>query len=275
MRARILVTRPQHDAQPWVSALQSRGWEAHALPLMGIGPCSGEAAQQALAQARTAALTPGHYRAVMFVSGNAVQYFFASNDAQALNHQALLAPDTRAWTPGPGTARALLAAGIAASQIDGPAPDAAQFESETLWQRVHGQVRAGDRVLIVRGDSPTPESTAPSTQGAGREWLAARLREAGAQVELLAVYQRLLPQWSAEQLELARNAASDGSLWLFSSSEAVANLQQILPEQSWQQALALTTHARIAAKAQAAGFGKVVQSRPTQDDVFASIESAL
>ena len=51
MRARILVTRPQHDAQPWVSALQSRGWEAHALPLMGIGPCSGEAAQQALAQA--------------------------------------------------------------------------------------------------------------------------------------------------------------------------------------------------------------------------------
>ena len=275
MRARILVTRPQHDAQPWVSALQSRGWEAHALPLMGIGPCSGEAAQQALAQAQAAALTPGHYRAVMFVSGNAVQYFFASNDAQALNHQALLAPDTRAWTPGPGTARALLAAGIAASQIDGPAPDAAQFESETLWQRVHGQVRAGDRVLIVRGDSPTPESTAPSTQGAGREWLAARLREAGAQVELLAVYQRLLPPWTPEQLELARNAATDGSLWLFSSSEAVANLQQLLPEQSWQQALALTTHARIAAKAQAAGFGKVVQSRPTQDEVFASIESAL
>ena len=274
MRARILVTRPQHDAQPWVSALQSRGWEAHALPLMGIGPCSGEAAQQALAQAQAAALTPGHYRAVMFVSGNAVQYFFASNQAQALNHQALLAPDTRAWTPGPGTARALLAAGIAASQIDGPAPDAAQFESETLWQRVHGQVRAGDRVLIVRGDSPTPESTAPSTQGAGREWLAARLREAGAQVELLAVYQRLLPPWTPEQLELARNAATDGSLWLFSSSEAVANLQQLLPEQSWQQALALTTHARIAAKAQAAGFGKVVQSRPTQDEVFASIESA-
>ena len=168
MPARILVTRPQHDAQPWVSALQSRGWEAHALPLMGIGPCSSEAAQQALTQARTAALTPSHYRAVMFVSGNAVQYFFASNDAQALNHQALLAPDTRAWTPGPGTARALLAAGIAASQIDGPAPDAAQLESETLWQCVHGQIRAGDRVLIVRGDSPAPESTAPSTQGAGR-----------------------------------------------------------------------------------------------------------
>ena len=150
MRARILVTRPQHDAQPWVSALQSRGWEAHALPLMGIGPCSDEAAQQALAQARAWTLTPAHYRAVMFVSGNAVQYFFASNSPEALTHQALLAPDTRAWTPGPGTARALLAAGIPAGQIDGPAADAAQFESETLWQRVGKQIRPGDRLTLTR-----------------------------------------------------------------------------------------------------------------------------
>ncbi|MDR0217004.1 MAG: uroporphyrinogen-III synthase [Comamonas sp.] len=275
MRARILVTRPQHDAQPWVRALQARGWEAHALPLMGIGPCLDAAAQQALAQARLAALTPGHYRAVMFVSGNAVQYFFASNSPQTLTHQALLAPDTRAWTPGPGTSRALLAAGIPPSQIDGPAADAAQFESETLWQRVHSQIHPGDRVLIVRGDSPVPETATPSIQGAGRDWLAARLREAGAEVELLAVYQRLLPQWTPQQLELARNAATDHSLWLFSSSEAVANLQQILPKQSWQQARALTTHARIAAKAEAAGFGQVLQSRPTQEEVFASIESAL
>lgn len=275
MRARILVTRPQHDAQPWVSALQSRGWEAHALPLMGIGPCSDEAAQQALAQARAWTLTPAHYRAVMFVSGNAVQYFFASNSPEALTHQALLAPDTRAWTPGPGTARALLAAGIPAGQIDGPAADAAQFESETLWQRVGKQIRPGDRVLIVRGDSPVPETAPSSIQGAGRDWLAARLREAGAEVELLAVYQRLLPQWTPQQRELARNAATDRSLWLFSSSEAVANLQQMLPGQSWQQARALTTHARIAAKAEAAGFGLVLQSRPTQDEVLASIESAL
>lgn len=228
------------------------------------------------------ALKPGHYRAVMFVSGNAVQYFFAQDQTPALDAEALLAPDTRAWTPGPGTERDLLEAGLASLQIDGPSPDAAQFESEALWQNVHGQVRPGDRVLIVRGTSPATAPVAgnagmpiPSTQGAGRDWLAARLREAGAEVELLAVYERQLPPWTAQQLDLARQAASDGSLWLFSSSEAVANLQQLLPQQQWHSGLALTTHERIASKALSAGFGRVLHSRPSLDDVVASIESAL
>jgi uroporphyrinogen-III synthase len=127
-------------------------------------------------------------------------------------------------------------------------------------------------VLIVRGTSPTASAMPaclPSTQGAGRDWLAARLREAGAEVELLAVYERQLPVWTAQQLDLARQAASDGSLWLFSSS-AVANLQQLLPQQQWHSGLALTTHERIASKALSAGFGRVLHSRPSLDDVVAS-----
>ncbi len=279
---RVLVTRPLHDAKPWVDAFRARGLQAEALPLIGIGPCTDPAAHQALLRARQLALKPGHYRAVMFVSGNAVQYFFARGQTPAFDAEALLAPDTRAWTPGPGTERALLEAGLASLQIDGPSPDAAQFESEALWQNVHGQVRPGDRVLIVRGTSPATAPVVgnagmpiPSTQGAGRDWLAARLREAGAEVELLAVYERQLPPWTAQQLDLARQAASDGSLWLFSSSEAVANLQQLLPQQQWHSGLALTTHERIASKALSAGFGRVLHSRPSLDDVVASIESAL
>lgn len=279
---RVLVTRPLHDAKPWVDAFRARGLLAEALPLIGIGPCTDPVAHQALLKARQLALKPGHYRAVMFVSGNAVQYFFAQDQTPAFDAEALLAPDTRAWTPGPGTERALLEAGLASLQIDGPSPDAAQFESEALWQNVHGQVRPGDRVLIVRGTSPATAPVVgnagmpiPSTQGAGRDWLAARLREAGAEVELLAVYERQLPPWTAQQLDLARQAASDGSLWLFSSSEAVANLQQLLPQQQWHSGLALTTHERIASKALSAGFGRVLHSRPSLDDVVASIESAL
>ena len=275
---RVLVTRPLHDAKPWVDAFRARGLQAEALPLLAIGPSADEASRQALIAARQRVLQPGHYRAVMFVSGNAVQYFFTQNQPQTHTEKALLAPDTRAWTPGPGTERALLEAGIASVQIDGPSPDAAQFESEALWQNVHDQVRAGDRVLIVRGASPIAINAGrqtPSTQGAGRDWLAARLREAGAEVELLAVYERQLPQWTAQQLALAEQAASDGSLWLFSSSEAVANLQQLLPKQQWHSGLALTTHERIASKALSAGFGRVLHSRPSLDDVVASIESAL
>lgn len=279
---RILVTRPSHDAKPWVDAFRARGLQAEALPLIGIGPCTDPAAHQALLRARQLALKSGHYRAVMFVSGNAAQYFFTPDSSRAHTGQTLLAPDTRAWTPGPGTERALLELGLSSRQIDGPSPDAAQFESEALWQNVQGQVRAGDRVLIVRGTSPATapavgnaDTPMPSTQGAGRDWLAERLREAGAEVELLAVYERQLPAWTAQQLDLARQAASDGSLWLFSSSEAVANLQQLLPQQRWHSGLALTTHERIASKALSAGFGRVLHSRPSLDDVVASIESAL
>ena len=268
---RVLVTRPLHDAMPWVEAFRARGLLAAALPLLAIGPCADEASRQALTAARQRAQL-GYYRAVMFVSGNAVQHFFAQNQPLSLDGQALIATETRAWTPGPGTERALLEANLPAHQIDGPSPDAAQFESESLWQNVHLQIRPGDRVLIVRGASTASQ---PSTQGAGRDWLAAKLRDAGAEVEFLAVYERQLPLWSAQQMALAEKSATDGSLWLFSSSEAVANLQQLLPAQNWQSGLALTTHYRIASKALAAGFGRVLQSRPSLDDVVASIESGV
>ncbi len=271
MPPRVLVTRPAHDAAAWVDALQARGLRAQALALMAIGPCRGESARQALQAARATLYEGQGYRAVMFVSGNAVQHFLGAAPAW-------LPASTRAWTPGPGTAKALRALGIPEEQIDGPPPDAAQFESETLWQRVHAQIRPGDRVLIVRGGScagaPTPDA-APlaATAGAGRDWLAARLRDAGAEVELLAVYQRVLPEWDAAQRQLAQQAAADATVWLFSSSESVANLQQLLPGQSWRQARALATHERIAAQAQRIGFGYVKQCRPALEDVVASIES--
>ncbi len=142
---------------------------------------------------------------------------------------------------------------------------------------VQGQIRAGDKVLIVRGDTAPGQNAAstlvPTTQGAGREWLSARLREAGAEVELLAVYQRQMPRWTAEQQQLAEAAASDGSIWLFSSSEAVANLQHMLPDHQWQHGRALATHERIAQQALQHGFGQVAQSRPALQAVIASIES--
>jgi len=62
-------------------------------------------------------------------------------------------------------------------------------------------------------------------------------------------------------------------VWLFSSSEAIANLQLLAPGQSWQQARAVATHPRIAQAARAAGFGVVWESRASLDDVLASIES--
>ena len=68
-------------------------------------------------------------------------------------------------------------------------------------------------------------------------------------------------------------AANDGSIWLFTSALAVANLRACSPRQSWADASAIATHPRIADAARAAGFGGVWESRPGVSEVVASIES--
>ena len=91
-------------------------------------------------------------------------------------------------------------------------------------------------------------------------------------MEAVSVYERRAPQFSAAQLERMRRACVDGSIWLFSSSEAIAHLPAGL---DWRQAHALATHPRIAQAAQEAGFARVIQSRPALPEVLASIKSAV
>lgn len=269
--ARVIVTRPAREAAHWVQQLVAQGIEAVALPLIDIGACTAPAAQQALAQAHARL---DSYRALMFVSGNAALHFFESNRPLALTKQPPIAIKIRAWSPGPGTAAALRQVGVPPGCIDGPAPDAAQFDSEALWQQVKNQIRPGDRVLIVRGHSATAEDAHESAHGTGRDWLARQITAAGGHVDFVVAYQRGAPTFNASQVALAQQAAQDGSMWLLSSSEAVAHLAQALPAQPWGAARALATHPRIAQAAREAGFGTVRECRPALTDVVASIESA-
>ncbi|RZL93754.1 MAG: uroporphyrinogen-III synthase [Variovorax sp.] len=257
---RVVVTRPLQDAAPWVAALSARGHEAVALPLIDICDVADAEAKTALAQA-WAALAAGHFSAVMFSSGNAVERFFASRPPAAQ-----WPAGTRAWSPGPGTAEALGAHGVAAAQVDAPAAGAAQFDSEHLWQVVAPQIRAGSHVLCVRGGDA-------QGRAAGREWLAAQVREAGAGWEDVVAYRRLRPQWDAPACAQARALAGPGTTWLFSSSEAIANLQALVPGQSWRGSRAIATHPRIAQAAGDAGFSPVLLSQPALSAVLASIES--
>lgn len=253
---RVIVTRPRREAQDWVQALQAAGHEALALPLIAITQAPDTAAlQQAWAQLEG-------YLGLMFVSANAVDGFFAARPAAAPR-------PSQAWATGPGTVQALLRAGLPASLITAPPVDAPQFDSEALWALVAGRIVSGGRVLIVRG----ADAAESSAQGAGRDWFARQVGAAGGQVDFVASYQRMRPHLDTAQLQLARAAAGDGSVWLFSSSEAVANLQASLPQQDWRAARAVATHARIAQAARAAGFAVVRESRPALADVRASIES--
>ena len=89
----------------------------------------------------------------------------------------------------------------------------------------------------------------------------------------ITAYRRLPPRLDAARQARARSAAADGALWLFSSSEAIGNLLQCLPGTDWSAARALVTHPRIGEAARQAGFGAVVDTRPTLEAVAASIES--
>ncbi len=272
---RVVVTRPESDAQSWVHGLRGAGHEPLLLPLIGIGP-----AQDAAPMEQAWRSLPD-YLAVMFVSGNAVKHFFSSKPPLALEFSEKSAIKTRAWATGPGTVRILLRAGVDASLLDAPAMDSGQFDSETLWAAVRHQVEPGMRVLIVRGAATAGRAgpaaaegqTDAAAMGTGRDWFSRQLTETGAKVDFVVAYQRRPPELSAHQHSLACAASADGSVWLFSSSDAIANLAALLPGQSWQRARAVATHARIAAKARMLGFGVVCESRPLLASVLGSIES--
>lgn len=271
---RVIVTRPAREAAQWVQELSQQGVRAQALPLIQVGPVPELAPLQAAWRQLPA------FAAVMFVSANAVEQFFAAKPDLSPSFTAEGALEPRAWATGPGTTAALLRAGVAPAVLDAPPADAAQFDSEALWARVSHQVQAGSRVLIVRGrDAVALDATgaadtvAPDAAGVGRDWLAQRLQQAGARVEWVVAYQRTAPVWLAPERALAQQAASDGSVWLFSSTQAVTHLLALLPGQAWTAARAVATHARIAQALRNAGFGRVTESRPTLRDVMASIES--
>lgn len=244
---RAIVTRPADQAQAWVADLRAHGIDAVALPLIAIVPPADVAPVQAAWRdlARRAL--------VFFVSANAVQHFFGARPADAA-----WPAGTRAAAPGPGTAAALRAQGLAPVE---PAADAPAFDSEALWQQLRHEHWAGRSVLVVRGED-------------GRDWLAEQLRAAGATVDFVAAYARRPPQPDAgEQALLASaRAAPAAHLWLFSSSEAVRHLQALGPPPAGARALA--THPRIAAAARAAGFAEVIECRPEPGAVRAAIQGA-
>jgi uroporphyrinogen-III synthase len=243
--SRVIVTRPGREAQAWADALLARGVRCETLPLIEIAalPESG-----ALASAWQA--LPEHL-AVMFVSANAVRFFMAARPA------GLPMPSCRAWSTGPGTRAALLAAGWPETLIDSPGEDSPQFDSEALWELVAHRVQASvasttskPTALIVRGADARG-------QLAGRDWLAQQLENAGLEVLQAVAYVRQAPVLTPVQQSLARQAVADGSAWLFSSSEAAQHLLQACPDLALAQARALATHPRIAQRLQQLGWGRV------------------
>ena len=248
-RLRVLVTRPQPQADEWVAQLTQRGLDAVALPLLAIAaPADTAVVTQAWRLLPSLAL-------VMFVSPNAVQRFFALRPAGQVWPAGLIAGGT-----GPGTHRALAREGVPEALIRSPGAQdpayAGPFDSEALWQCLAGEPWAGRQALIVRGEG-------------GREWLGDALRQQGAQLHFVEAYRRTAAVLAAAELTALQAAlrAPRSHLWLLSSSEAVGHLGPLAPGERWAGHQALATHPRIAQAAQVLGFGRVSLSAPTPDGV--------
>ena len=252
---RLLVTRPQPQADEWVVRLSALGVDAAALPLLAIGPPADADAVQRAWQA-----LPGMALA-MFVSPNAVQRFMALRPAGQPWPAGVLAAGT-----GPGTWRALAAAAVPHDLIRTPGgldpAYAGAFDSESLWPLLAAQRWAGRQALIVRGEG-------------GRDWLADVLRQQGAQVHFVEAYRRTPAVLDGPALARLQQALAEPArhLWLLSSSEAVGHLPALLPGTPWPAQQALATHARIAQAARALGFGRVGLAAPTPPTVAQAVQS--
>ena len=235
----LVLTRPRQQAGDWLARLATLGVNAVSLPLIEIVPGALHAAADAWQQLPGAALA-------MFVSPNAVAHFFKARTTNGWP------ADTLAACVGPGSARALLDAGVPPSLIIQPPPDADSLDSEHLWPLLlAARDWQGKLALILRGDG-------------GRDWLAERLREQGARTVDFSVYQRRCPVFdAAEQALLADIVAEPAGrfIWLFSSAEAIGHLASLI-EADWPRQRAIATHARIAERARQLGFGNVVLARP-------------
>jgi uroporphyrinogen-III synthase len=275
---RVILTRPAGQADAWVQGLKAQGFDAQSFPLIEIADALQPQQRTAL---HTRVFVQREFAVCMWVSANAVNYFFQSNMPLVPITRTQAAPqlianviihntgNLRHWATGPGTVQALLEQGVPLAQIDAPGLHSAQWDSESLWTGVAHQVHAGSRVLILRGEDI-------GTPSASRDWLADQVRALGGVVEFAAVYQRRAPPFSAQQTAWVQQAAADGSVWVFSSSQAVAHLPRLAGVQGsspWSLARCIATHTRIAQAAQALGFAVVCTSRPSVQDVAQSLKS--
>jgi len=266
---RVILTRPAGQSQAWQEALHQAGHAVVNWPLIETLPVeSPHTLDQAWQERATC-------RAWMFVSAAAVFEFFARRPA--MDDLSGL----RCWATGPGTRRALRECGVPDAAVDAPDEQAVQFDTEHLWEVVRAQVAAwppGQTVAIVRGTEQTDrqdalESDATHARGVGRDWLAAQLTEQGVDIRWVVAYRRGPPRWDTAQCAEARHAASDGSVWVFSSSLAVQYLSELVPQVSWSAARAVATHERIAQALRERGWGQVSICKPQASELLRHLSS--
>ena len=223
----ILVTRPARQAGGIARRIAALGGLPVIFPAIIILPPS-DPAPLACAQAALP-----NYDCAVFVSANAVEYGV---------------PDPARWparliaiAPGPGTAEALAALGIADVRIP-----ATTCDSEGMLALPELTNVRGKRIVIFRGDG-------------GREELGATLSARGAEVDYVSCYRRAPPASGAPGL---REAFRDGRVdaVTITSSEGLDNLWALgdaSMREIWRRSPTFVPHPRIADQARGKGLSVI------------------
>ena len=190
----VLVTRAEHQADELAATIEQHGGKAIRFPTLQI------AARDGATVAAEAQRLP-EADIVIFVSSNAVQY------------GAHFVGDARVAAVGPATAAAVAAAGRNVDIIA-----ASGFDSEHLLATAELTDVAGKAITIVRGQN-------------GRELLGDTLRDRGARLSYLAVYERRLAPHAPDAVtELARKwQAGEIHVVTAMSVASFSNLVSLLP----------------------------------------------
>ncbi|MEM0954064.1 MAG: uroporphyrinogen-III synthase [Pseudomonadota bacterium] len=240
----VLVTRPAGQAEALGQALERAGFSVSYAPLLAIEPFTTLTPQQ---DALLRSLDRVQH--LIFVSQNAIRCALPWIESVWSELPAGLT----CYTVGNASAEALAVHGINAATPESDMTSEGLLALPTLRQV------AGDRVVIIKGEG-------------GRTRLRDELLERGAQVDELAVYQRVVPDYAPDALatQLTRDAID---CILVSSGEGFDNMMLLLGESGFAQAQALTLVVpgkRVADIARSAGFEAVVVADNATDDAMLS-----
>ncbi len=191
----VLVTRPLAQSSELIEAIETNGGNAFSLPVIEIVPRDEHDIQADASRMAAPDIS-------VFVSSNAVAYGlkYAGTASKA--------------AVGPATAAAITATGQAVDIVPSDG-----YDSESLLAEAALQDVVGKNIRIIRGSN-------------GRELLADTLRDRGAHVDYLSVYDRMLPEIDSDTLRDIVTAWQEGRIHVVTvmSVESLHKLIDLLPK---------------------------------------------
>jgi uroporphyrinogen-III synthase len=246
--ARVLVTRPAHQAENLCRLIEQQGGVAVRLPTLEIVACNNLLAiQKNLAHLES-------FQWLIFVSVNAVNFALKANDGKIRPCKV-----RQIAAIGKATANALERAGVVVDLSPEP-----PYNSEALLTMPEMQHVQGQRILIVRGEG-------------GREELANTLQSRGADVQYLNVYKRIMPSMNNTEVILLLEQ-NQLDVITVTSGEILQNLLIMLDTTYHRQLFTLplvVVSDRIKQIATELGFKRIaVASSPSDEAILETVNQS-